>query len=172
MRGVEREGDVHARCDGASVFQYSAQKDAQVERCRPRAFGGMFSRMPVRVGAQDLYEEVKEKLVPAVQALKMGDPKDEDVFIGPLISEKEAQRVEAWVQDARSRGDPLLQYPKGAPKLLYRVGKGPRQKKERYLLMNMMINKSGTNPFVHRRQASSTVLSTEGKPLQHCCKLP
>jgi hypothetical protein len=54
--------------------------------------------------AQDLYEEVKEKLIPAVKDLKKGDPKDEGVFIGPLIAEKEAQRVESWVQDAVSKG--------------------------------------------------------------------
>lgn len=65
------------------------------------------------VQTQDLYVEVKEKLVPAVQALKMGDPKDEDVFIGPLISEKEAQRVESWVEDARSRGNPRSLAPPG-----------------------------------------------------------
>jgi hypothetical protein len=60
---------------------------------------------------QDLYEEVKAKLIPAVKDLKKGDPKDEGVFIGPLIAEKEAQRVESWVQDAISKGGLLSPYP-------------------------------------------------------------
>lgn len=47
---------------------------------------------------------MKAKLVPAVAELKSGDPKSEDVFVGPLISEKEAKRIEDWVQEAVSRG--------------------------------------------------------------------
>lgn len=54
---------------------------------------------------QDHYEAVKAKLIPAVQELKSGDPKDEDVFVGPLISEKEAKRIEEWIQEALSRGE-------------------------------------------------------------------
>ena len=55
---------------------------------------------------QDHYEAVKAKLIPAVQKLKSGDPKDEVVFVGPLISEKEAKRIEDWIQEAVSRGVP------------------------------------------------------------------
>lgn len=36
--------------------------------------------------------------------LKSGDPRQEDTFIGPLISLKEAERVETWVSDAVSKG--------------------------------------------------------------------
>ncbi len=36
--------------------------------------------------------------------LKTGDPKDEDTFIGPLISEKEAIRLENWINSAIKRG--------------------------------------------------------------------
>ena len=42
----------------------------------------------------------------AVKQLKSGDPRQEDTFIGPLISQTEAQRVESWVADALSRGTP------------------------------------------------------------------
>ena len=38
----------------------------------------------------------------------MGDPKDERTFLGPVISEKEAQRIERWVRDAVSGGGKLL----------------------------------------------------------------
>lgn len=57
---------------------------------------------------QDHYDAVKAKLVPAVAELKSGNPKDEDVFVGPLISEKEAKRIEDWIQEASSRGTLLL----------------------------------------------------------------
>lgn len=56
--------------------------------------------------AQDHYDAVKAKLIPAVRKLKSGDPKSEEVFVGPLISEKEAKRIDDWIQEAVSRGAP------------------------------------------------------------------
>ena len=38
----------------------------------------------------------------------MGDPKDEATFVGPVISEKEAQRIERWVREALAGGGKLL----------------------------------------------------------------
>ncbi|MBI4880244.1 MAG: aldehyde dehydrogenase family protein [Planctomycetes bacterium] len=55
-----------------------------------------------------LYDELRERLSSAVRALRMGDPKDEATFIGPIISEKEAVRVEAWIEEARRAGAKLL----------------------------------------------------------------
>jgi acyl-CoA reductase-like NAD-dependent aldehyde dehydrogenase len=55
-----------------------------------------------------LYTPFKEKLVAATRALKAGDPKDPETFIGPMISEKEATRLEAWVQSAVAAGATLL----------------------------------------------------------------
>lgn len=55
-----------------------------------------------------LYDAVRDKLTSAVKALKMGDPKDESTFIGPMISEKEAQRLHGWVEEAVNNGATLL----------------------------------------------------------------
>ncbi|MCG8672020.1 MAG: aldehyde dehydrogenase family protein [Pseudomonadales bacterium] len=55
-----------------------------------------------------LYTEFKDKLVAATKNLKMGDPKDPQTFIGPMISEKEAQRLDGWVQSAVDQGANLL----------------------------------------------------------------
>lgn len=55
-----------------------------------------------------LYEPLKEQLVAAVRALKSGDPKSEDTFIGPIIDEREAMRIERWVDDARAAGGRVL----------------------------------------------------------------
>lgn len=55
-----------------------------------------------------VYEPFKKKLVHAAEKLKMGDPRDEDTFVGPLISEKEALRLEQWVGDALANGANLL----------------------------------------------------------------
>ncbi|MBW1643808.1 MAG: aldehyde dehydrogenase family protein, partial [Deltaproteobacteria bacterium] len=57
---------------------------------------------------ENIREEFTSRLVSATVALKTGDPKDEDTFIGPLISEKEAIRLEDWINSAIKRGAALL----------------------------------------------------------------
>lgn len=57
---------------------------------------------------QDIYEAFKVKIVAAAQQLKVGDPLEEDTFLGPLITEKDAQRIESWVDAAVQRGARVL----------------------------------------------------------------
>jgi acyl-CoA reductase-like NAD-dependent aldehyde dehydrogenase len=57
---------------------------------------------------EDVYEDFREKLVEATRGLRMGDPKDEATFIGPLIAETEAVRLEAWIRAALEGGAKLL----------------------------------------------------------------
>jgi acyl-CoA reductase-like NAD-dependent aldehyde dehydrogenase len=57
---------------------------------------------------QKIYDTFKEKLVAATKKLKMGDPKDESTFIGPMISEKEAERLDGWIQEGIRAGGKLL----------------------------------------------------------------
>jgi acyl-CoA reductase-like NAD-dependent aldehyde dehydrogenase len=56
----------------------------------------------------DVYEAFKEKLLVKTKALKSGDPKDPETFIGPMISEGEAKRLHGWITDAKDRGATLL----------------------------------------------------------------
>ncbi len=53
---------------------------------------------------QPAYEPFLEKFVAAARAMKLGDPEDPDTDIGPLISEDDARRVEAWVEEAVQGG--------------------------------------------------------------------
>ncbi len=57
---------------------------------------------------EKIYDEFKDKLVAATRKLKMGDPKDESVFIGPMISEAEAARLQQWIEEALAAGGKLL----------------------------------------------------------------
>jgi acyl-CoA reductase-like NAD-dependent aldehyde dehydrogenase len=56
----------------------------------------------------DVYDAVKAKYVAAAKALKMGDPKHEDTFIGPMISEGEAKRLHGWIEKAAAAGAKVL----------------------------------------------------------------
>ena len=77
-------------------------------------FGAFYQSGQSCVGVQRIlvheriYAGFTDKLVSATRALKMGDPKDENTFIGPMISEKEAIRLETWINSALKRGAQLL----------------------------------------------------------------
>ena len=57
---------------------------------------------------QEVYARFRDQLVAATKVLKAGDPHQEDVFLGPLISEAEAVRLETWIASARATGAKLL----------------------------------------------------------------
>ena len=57
---------------------------------------------------QDHYDAVVGKLVAVTKALKKGNPLQPDTFVGPLISEADAVRIEKWVNDAVGRGAQVL----------------------------------------------------------------
>jgi len=51
-----------------------------------------------------LYPALRDGLRTAIGALRMGDPRDEDVFIGPMLDEDAARRVASWIADAVDGG--------------------------------------------------------------------
>ena len=57
---------------------------------------------------RDVFEDFADLFVDNVKALKVGDPRDAEVDIGPMISEGDAQRAETWVREAQAAGATLL----------------------------------------------------------------
>lgn len=57
---------------------------------------------------RQIYDELKTRLITRARALMCGDPKDERTAVGPLISEKEAIRLENWIHSARQAGARVL----------------------------------------------------------------
>jgi acyl-CoA reductase-like NAD-dependent aldehyde dehydrogenase len=57
---------------------------------------------------EKIYDALRDKLVAATKKLIAGDPKNEDTFIGPMISEGEAKRLDGWIQSAVKAGGKLL----------------------------------------------------------------
>ena len=55
-----------------------------------------------------VYETFRDRLITETRKLKMGDPRDESVTIGPMISEKEAERLDGWIQSAVKAGGKIL----------------------------------------------------------------
>ncbi|MCX7793668.1 MAG: aldehyde dehydrogenase family protein [Thermodesulfovibrionales bacterium] len=57
---------------------------------------------------EDIYDDFVKGFVEAVSFLKIGDPLDETIHIGPLIDEENAIRIENWVNEALRNGAKLL----------------------------------------------------------------
>jgi acyl-CoA reductase-like NAD-dependent aldehyde dehydrogenase len=55
-----------------------------------------------------IYDEFRDMLVAKTKSLKMGDPKDEETFIGPVISRADGERLKNWIDQAVAAGGKLL----------------------------------------------------------------
>jgi acyl-CoA reductase-like NAD-dependent aldehyde dehydrogenase len=77
-------------------------------------FGAFYQSGQSCIGVQrilihaDVYDRFREMLVARTKTLVAGDPKDRNVFIGPMISEGEAKRLDSWIQEAVGKGATLL----------------------------------------------------------------
>jgi len=97
--------------NAAVIVDHDADLDDAVERI---IFGAFYQSGQSCIGVQriivhaDIYDQLRDMLVARAQGLVAGDPKDRATFIGPMISEGEARRLDGWVQDALSDGARLL----------------------------------------------------------------
>ncbi|MGJ8652392.1 MAG: aldehyde dehydrogenase family protein [Opitutaceae bacterium] len=77
-------------------------------------FGAFYQSGQSCIGVQriliheNLYDECRDRLVAAASQLVVGNPSDEKTFIGPMISTKEAERLEGWIEEAINAGASLL----------------------------------------------------------------
>jgi len=53
---------------------------------------------------RDRYQEVVDALVEAVSAMRVGDPLDPSVEVGPLVAERQRQRVEGYIRIGQDEG--------------------------------------------------------------------
>lgn len=89
----------------------AGQLDYVVDRL---AFGAFYQSGQSCIGVQrilahaDIYDALREKLIAKTKSLKMGDPKDEKTFVGPMISESEAKRLAGWMDAAVAGGAKIV----------------------------------------------------------------
>ncbi|GAA4868740.1 aldehyde dehydrogenase family protein [Luteimonas vadosa] len=85
--------------------------DEVVERL---VVGGYYQSGQSCIGVQriyahaDIYATLRRKLKAAVSKLPCGDPRDEKTFVGPMIDEDAANRVEDWIKAAKKAGAKVL----------------------------------------------------------------
>jgi acyl-CoA reductase-like NAD-dependent aldehyde dehydrogenase len=87
------------------------QLDYVVDRL---AFGAFYQSGQSCIGVQrvlvhaSIYDALREKFVAKTKSLKMGDPKDEQTFIGPMIAESECRRLAGWMDAAVKAGAQIV----------------------------------------------------------------
>lgn len=97
--------------NAAVIIDRDADLDDALERV---IFGAFYQSGQSCIGVQrilihaDIYDRFRDMLVARTKTLVAGDPKDRNVFIGPMISEGEAARLDAWIQEATAKGATLL----------------------------------------------------------------
>ena len=97
--------------NAAVIVDSDADLDDAVERI---IFGAFYQSGQSCIGVQriiihaDIYDELRDRLCERTSKLVAGDPKDRDTFIGPMISESEARRLDNWIREAVDGGATLL----------------------------------------------------------------
>jgi acyl-CoA reductase-like NAD-dependent aldehyde dehydrogenase len=97
--------------NAAVVVDADTDLDDAVERI---IFGAFYQSGQSCIGVQriiihaSIYDELKDRLVAKTKTLIAGDPHNEDTFVGPMIDEKEARRLDSWIQQAVEGGATLL----------------------------------------------------------------
>jgi acyl-CoA reductase-like NAD-dependent aldehyde dehydrogenase len=97
--------------NAAVIVDADADLDDALERI---IFGAFYQSGQSCIGVQriiiheSVYERFRDMLVARTKTLVAGDPHDRNTFIGPMISEGEARRLDGWIQKAVAAGATLL----------------------------------------------------------------
>jgi acyl-CoA reductase-like NAD-dependent aldehyde dehydrogenase len=102
---LELGGNAGVIVDETADLDYAARRVAT----GGFAYAGQSCISVQRVFVQsDVFDEFASRLVSRLEPLRVGDPLDPEIDIGPMISESEAERVDRWVKEAIEQGATLL----------------------------------------------------------------
>jgi acyl-CoA reductase-like NAD-dependent aldehyde dehydrogenase len=92
---VESDADIEEAASklAANAFSFAGQSCISVQRIYVQ---------------RAAYEDFVSRFVPKVEALKVGDPSEEDTDVGPVIDDEARERILSWVDEARSAGATVL----------------------------------------------------------------
>jgi acyl-CoA reductase-like NAD-dependent aldehyde dehydrogenase len=92
---VTADADVQAAAAAmaANAFSFAGQSCISVQR--------VYVERPA-------YDRFVEGFLPKVQALRLGDPADEETDVGPVIDEDARERILEWIAEARDGGAEIL----------------------------------------------------------------
>ena len=85
--------DAAAAAMAANAFSFAGQSCISVQRIYVE---------------RSAYDGFLERFLPRVEALKLGDPGDEETDVGPVIDEDAKERILEWIDEARGGGAEVL----------------------------------------------------------------
>lgn len=97
--------------NAAVIVDHDADLEDALERV---IFGAFYQSGQSCIGVQrilihaDIYDRFRDMLVAKTKSLIAGDPHDRNTFVGPMISEGEARRLDTWIEEAIATGATLL----------------------------------------------------------------
>lgn len=97
--------------NAAVIVDQSANLDWAVRRVVTGGFGyaGQSCISVQRVYLHDaIADAFTARLIPAVEALRCGDPSDDTVDLGPMITRGDVTRIDEWIRDAVADGAQVL----------------------------------------------------------------
>lgn len=103
---VEKDADISlsAKQIVRGAFAYAGQSCISVQRVYANG---------------DILENLKEEILNVTEDIKVGDPREPEVDVGPMIRESEAIRAIEWVEEALGMGANLLKGGKREGSILY-----------------------------------------------------
>ncbi|MGN6279852.1 MAG: CoA-acylating methylmalonate-semialdehyde dehydrogenase [Sphingomonas sp.] len=94
------------------IVMPDADLDQVVNELSGAAFGSAGERcmaLPVVVPVGDkTAQALREKLIPAIEALRVGVSTDKDAHYGPVVTAEHKQRIEGWIQKGVDEGAELV----------------------------------------------------------------
>jgi acyl-CoA reductase-like NAD-dependent aldehyde dehydrogenase len=113
LKGLDPKKRVTLELGGnAGVIVHS---DADLDFAAQRiAFGGYYQAGQSCISVQrvlvasEVYDDFAALLTKQVESLKVGDPMDPTVDVGPVIQAQEVERIQGWVDEAVSQGAQVL----------------------------------------------------------------
>lgn len=89
---VDNDADLNLAAEAIvnSAFAFSGQKCSACSRV---------------VVHQDVYEEVVKKVVSQTKKLSIGTPSEKNIFVGPIINQKQFDKIKSYIEIGKSEGE-------------------------------------------------------------------
>jgi glyceraldehyde-3-phosphate dehydrogenase (NADP+) len=110
LAGIKKMG-MELGSDSPVIVWKDADLDWAVESCVSGAFWAAgqncigVQRLYIH---QEIYEDFRDRFVERTKKYRIGDKLKEETDMGPMITEEEAKRVEAWIKEAVEKGARVL----------------------------------------------------------------
>lgn len=111
-RLIQRKAELRrTQMELGSIAFTLVNEDADLAKALPkivsagyRKAGQVCTSVQMLLVHRNILDQVTRQMTDLVKAVPFGDPKDDSTVTGPLISEKDAMRVEEWIEEALAKG--------------------------------------------------------------------